>query len=239
MKRTIKWMSALGAAATLAWTLGCGGGGGGGGGSGSQITGSLSRSGSVATACLRSSSTPTWLARAAAWLGARTAIADGTTDCGNPTVPADGVTVTLLLNGAVVQTTVTNADGEFSFTNLAPGDYVVQVTLPSGTISTPAIVQPGQQTTLVGELDLDCNDVDSDGNNSEVALHVEQTTDDGSELDADETEDGGQISEDDGQDSEDQGDSSSSGGSSGSSSGSGGGSSEDGGSSSEDGGSDR
>jgi uncharacterized membrane protein YgcG len=180
------------------------------------------------TARLRSSSTPTWLARATAWLEARTAIADGTTACGNPTVPAEGVTVTLLQNGAVVQTTVTNADGEFTFTNLSPGNYVVEVTLPSGTISVPALVQPGQQTTLVGELDVDCNDVDGDGNNNEVALHVEQTTDGGSELDADETEDGGQISEDNGQDSEDQGGSSSSGGSSGSGSTSGKGSSEDG-----------
>lgn len=192
MKRTIQWMSALGMMGTLAWTLGCGGGGGGGSGaSGSRIVGSLSRSGAVTIA--RRASMPAWLARAAAWVGTRTAVAEGTTACGNPAVPADGVPVTLLLNGAVVQTTVTSTDGEFTFTDLAPGDYVIQVTLSSGTISVPAIVQPGQQTTLVGELDVDCNDVDDDGNEAEISLHVEQTTEDGSQMDADETGDGGQF----------------------------------------------
>jgi hypothetical protein len=99
---------------------GGGGGSAGSGGSGSQISGSLSHSGAVTIA--GHDSTTTWLARAAVWLGARAANADGTTDCGNPAVPADGVTVMLLMNGTVVQATVTDADGEFSFRNLAPGD---------------------------------------------------------------------------------------------------------------------
>jgi hypothetical protein len=193
MKGTIRWMLAAGMTGALAWTLGCGGGGSSGT-SGSQITGNLSRSGAVTLA--RRGSMPTWIAGAAAWVGARPAVADGTTACGNPAVPAAGIPVTLLLNGAVVQTTSTNVDGEFMFSGLVPGDYVIQVTLPRGTISSPVIVQPGQQTTLVGELDVDCHDVDRDGNRSEIALRVRQTTDDGSQMDADETEDGGQFSGD-------------------------------------------
>jgi hypothetical protein len=141
--------------------------------------------------------TPNWFARAKAWIGAGNAIADGATTCGNPTVPANGITVTLLdSSGAVVQTTTTDASGEFTFTNLSPGDYVVQVTLATGTISTPAIVQPGQTTTLVGELDVDCHDINHNGNTTEIALDVHQSTPDGSSMDSQETEDGGQFSGD-------------------------------------------
>jgi len=44
------------------------------------------------------------------------------------------VTVKLLsaTNGSVVATTTTNAQGYYSFTNLVPGQYVVQITAPSG-----------------------------------------------------------------------------------------------------------
>ena len=192
MNRRMGWTAALGVGAALAWTLGCGGGGGGGssgaGGSG-QITGSLSRSGAVRVA--RAGRMPTWLARAAAWIGAGNALADGTTTCGNPTQPAEGVTVNLLdSSGAVVQTTTTDANGEFTFTGLAAGDYTVEVTLATGTIlDTPATVQEGQTTTLTGELDVDCQDVDSDGNTAEVELKVQQTAPDGSEIESDDTED--------------------------------------------------
>jgi hypothetical protein len=201
-------MAALGVGAALVWTLGCGGSGGGGsgaGGSGGQITGALSRSGAVQVA--RAARTPTWLARASAWIGAGSAFADGTTSCGNPTVPVEGVIVTLLdSSGAFVKETTTDASGEFTFTDLLPGDYVVQVTLPTGTLSTPATVQAGQTTTLTGELDVDCNDVDSDGNTAEVELKVQQTTPDGSEIESDSTEvddenDNGDVNDNDDQSS--------------------------------------
>jgi hypothetical protein len=138
-----------------------------------------------------------WLAAAERWLGASTAYAQSaTTVCGNAADPAVGVPVTLLQNGAAVDSTVTGADGEFQFTNLAAGDYVIEVTLPGGTISAPAIVQPGQATSLAGELDADCSDVDHDGNRSEPAFHVEIQTEDGSHLEASETEDGGHFAAD-------------------------------------------
>ena len=137
------------------------------------------------------------LASAGAWLGTGTAVAVDSTSCGNPAEPAGGVTVDLFGPGMVlVQSTVTNSSGDFTFSNLTPADYVIQVVLPSGAISVPAIVQQGQSTTLTGELDLDCGDVDDDGNTSEPKLKVEQETEDGSMMDAEETEDGGHFSGD-------------------------------------------
>jgi hypothetical protein len=131
-----------------------------------------------------------WLARASAWIGVGSAFADGTTDCGNAAVPAAGITVTLLdSSGAVVQTTTTDSGGEFVFTGLAAGDYVVQVTLPTGTLSTPATVQEGQTTTLAGELDVDCEDANDNGNKTEIELKVKQEMPDGSEVESDDIED--------------------------------------------------
>jgi len=238
MKPRMGWTAALGVGAALVWTLGCGGSGGGGsgaGGSGGQINGALSHSGAVRVA--RAGRMPTWLARAAAWIGAGNALADGATACGNPTVPADGVTVTLLdSSGNVVQTTTTDANGEFTFTGLAPGDYVVQVTLPTGSLSTPATVQAGQTTTLTGELDVDCNDVNNNGNTAEVELKVKQTTPDGSEIESDSTEvddenDNGDVNDDDDQSSGQTGTQGAGGEDNSASSSSGSGSSEDSGSS--------
>jgi hypothetical protein len=180
--------------------LGCGGGGGGGSGSGSgQLTGSLSKSSSVQTASMTFGQRA--LASAKAWLGVTNAVAVVTTQCGNPAQPAGGVTVDLLMkqaNGTLtsVQSTVTDSNGDFTFSGLAPGDYVIQVALPSGTISAPAIVQLGERTTLTGELDVDCNDVDSDGDRSETELHVVENADDGSGVEADETDNGGNFTED-------------------------------------------
>lgn len=180
----------LGIAAALGWTLGCGGGGGGGS-SGAQIIGSLSRSSAVRIASL--GPRPGWGPWAIGFFGARAAVAEGTTACGNPADPASGVTVDLLLNGQVVQSTATDAEGHFRFTGLAAGDYVIRVTLPSGTISAPAIVQAGQTTTITGEFDRDCNDVDDDGDPIEVSLRVREDTSDGSELEGDLTEEGGRF----------------------------------------------
>jgi SdrD B-like protein len=188
MTRRMRWIAALGACVALAWTLGCGGGGGGGNGGTGQITGSLSRSGAVQIA--RAARRPTWLALTMAWMAARSAFADGSTDCGSPTVPAGGVPVTLLdSSGATVQTTTTNAEGEFVFTGLAAGNYIVQVTLPIGTLSSPATVQEGQTTTLAGELDVDCEDDNGNGNKTEIELKVKQRMEDGAENEFEDVED--------------------------------------------------
>jgi uncharacterized repeat protein (TIGR01451 family) len=55
---------------------------------------------------------------------------DGVYDQGD--LPAANVTVNLLLNGSVVATTTTNAQGVYSFTGLPAGDYTVQVVAPDG-----------------------------------------------------------------------------------------------------------
>lgn len=180
-----------GALAVTALALGCGGGGGGTPG---RINGALSKSSQVRTASLGSARS--LFARAGAWLGVGQAVAagaSGQSGCGNPLDPAAGVPVKLLLNGAVVQTTVTDSGGNFRFADLAAGDYVIQVTLPSGTISAPTIVRPAQTTAITGSLDVDCKDVNGNGDKSEPALHVESDTDDGSMEVADETESGGKF----------------------------------------------
>jgi SdrD B-like protein len=196
--RQLTWLSASGATvaalALACLAVACGGGGGGGGGmsgGASQVSGSLSKASGMQTASLgrgRSLS-----AHAASWFGVSNAMAEATTNCGHVEAAANDVQVRLLMSGAVIETTMTNGDGHFTFTDLAPGDYVIQIVLPSGTISAPVIVQPGQTTNLTGELDVDCHDVDHDGNTTEIALHVDEDTDDGSTMSADETEFGGDF----------------------------------------------
>jgi len=177
----------------VALAVGCGGGGGGGGGGsgGAEISGTLNKGNNIQTASLGRGHA--LFARLASWLGASRAVAQATTNCGHVEEAANNVPVALLLNGAVVQTTATNGDGHFRFADLAPGDYVIQLSLPSGVISAPVIVQPGQVTDLTGELDVDCHDVDHDGTTTELELSLHEDTEDGSSLDADETEDGGDF----------------------------------------------
>jgi SdrD B-like domain len=192
MKRRLLWFS-TGGAAVAAFVLACGGGGGGGMSSGgtSQVSGSLKKASGMQTASLGHGRTLP--APVTSWFEVSSAVAEATTNCGHVEAAANDVQVRLLMNGAVVQTTMTNGDGHFTFGDLAPGDYLIQVVLPSGTISVPVIVQPGQITNLTGELDVDCDDVDHDGNTIEIALHVDEDTDDGSTISADETENGGDF----------------------------------------------
>src|SRR5207248_1407355 len=51
-----------------------------------------------------------------------------------------GVTIQLInaTTGAVLQSTVTNSSGNFSFTGLAPGSYRVREVTPAGTVQTTA-----------------------------------------------------------------------------------------------------
>ncbi|KAB7731293.1 DUF11 domain-containing protein [Rudanella paleaurantiibacter] len=60
---------------------------------------------------------------------------NGTQDTGEPALA--GVTVTLVSNGTVVSSTVTNPDGTYSFTGLTPGvPYSVSFTAPNGFTAT-------------------------------------------------------------------------------------------------------
>ena len=60
---------------------------------------------------------------------------DGLQDAGEPGV--EGVTVNLYDgDGNLVGTTTTDADGLYAFTDLAPGDYVVEFVLPGGFVFT-------------------------------------------------------------------------------------------------------
>ncbi|MDA0989525.1 MAG: SpaA isopeptide-forming pilin-related protein, partial [Verrucomicrobia bacterium] len=61
--------------------------------------------------------------------------ADGIQDPGETGIVS--VTVNLLTNGTVVATTTTDASGFYSFTNLFPGDYVVEVVPPAGHVVSP------------------------------------------------------------------------------------------------------
>ncbi|MBL0146820.1 MAG: hypothetical protein IPP48_14940 [Chitinophagaceae bacterium] len=62
---------------------------------------------------------------------------DGIQDAGEPGVA--GVTVTLYDNtGAIVATTVTDANGNYLFTNVTPGTgYTIGFTAPAGTVFSP------------------------------------------------------------------------------------------------------
>ena len=63
-----------------------------------------------------------------------------------------GVLVQLLWNGQVIANATTNANGQYSFPNLPPGEYVVKVTPPPGYLqstfptgqSPPFTLTPGQ-----------------------------------------------------------------------------------------------
>ncbi|MCI9888961.1 carboxypeptidase regulatory-like domain-containing protein [Micrococcales bacterium 31B] len=62
---------------------------------------------------------------------------NGVQDQGEPGVA--GVTVNLLdKDGAVIDTTTTDAEGHYIFTDLQPGDYVVEFVAPDGSKFTPA-----------------------------------------------------------------------------------------------------
>jgi uncharacterized surface anchored protein len=77
---------------------------------------------------------------------------DGARDIGEPGM--EGVTVTLLHEGATFNTTMTAGDGTYAFTPLFLGDYTVQETDPEGYDSTTAndvdisITAPGQDKTI-------------------------------------------------------------------------------------------
>ena len=55
-----------------------------------------------------------------------------------------GQKVELLLAGEIVQTTTTGSRGEWSFTSVAPGDYVVRIVLNGQVSGIRASVTPGQ-----------------------------------------------------------------------------------------------
>lgn len=65
---------------------------------------------------------------------------NGVQDANEPGIP--GVTITLLdTNGNVVATTVTDANGNYAFLGLPPGDYTVRISPPPGfTLTTPTTV---------------------------------------------------------------------------------------------------
>ena len=75
---------------------------------------------------------------------------DGVQDAGEPGIEgalvelfeADGVTPAVDSQGNPVDAQVTGADGLYNFTGLAPGDYVVKVTAPSGLVVTEGGADP-------------------------------------------------------------------------------------------------
>lgn len=65
---------------------------------------------------------------------------DGVQDAGE--VGISGVPVRLLLNGSVVQSTTTDANGNYNFGSLCPGNYAVEVDTPAGFTSSPTLGTP-------------------------------------------------------------------------------------------------
>ncbi len=85
---------------------------------------------------------------------------DGKQDPSEPGVP--GVTVTLMQNGQVVSTTVTDANGNYAFVNLTPGlPFVVAFTTPDGLSWTAPGTAPGAT---------DDSNASADGQTSPVTL---------------------------------------------------------------------
>ncbi len=76
---------------------------------------------------------------------------NGTRDAGEPGIA--GVTIALLGGGSVVQTTVTDANGAYTLSNILPGTYLVCEVLPAGYAQSA----PNAGTTLgTGESLADC-----------------------------------------------------------------------------------
>ncbi len=95
---------------------------------------------------------------------------DGDRDPGEPGLP--GVTVTLLnpdtttalqTNGVPFPPVVTDANGNYVFSSVPEGDYIVKITAPSGLVAT------------VGGADPDGSSVDNDSNGVLVGVNMAQT----------------------------------------------------------------
>jgi protocatechuate 3,4-dioxygenase beta subunit/cellulose synthase/poly-beta-1,6-N-acetylglucosamine synthase-like glycosyltransferase len=86
---------------------------------------------------------------------------DGAVTSGEPGLP--GVSVTLLEGGNPLATTTTDTDGQYLFTDLATGEYVVQV-------ATPATYQTSTGNSTEPAPDPDLDDTDDDDNGTAVAM---------------------------------------------------------------------
>ena len=63
--------------------------------------------------------------------------------------PLPNAVVQLLQNGVIIATVVSNAEGQFLFQNLAPGNYVVRITATGfQTLSLSALVVSNQTTSI-------------------------------------------------------------------------------------------
>ncbi|MCB9296619.1 MAG: hypothetical protein H6559_26420 [Lewinellaceae bacterium] len=106
--------------------------------------------------------------------------ADGIQDAGEPGI--GGVTVNLLDGGgAFLASTTTAPDGSYSFTNLAPGDYIVEFIGPAGFAPSPqdqggddtidSDANPGTGQTGIITLSSGENDPTNDAGYYESRLH--------------------------------------------------------------------
>ena len=74
--------------------------------------------------------------------------------------PVPGVLLELLKDGQLVASTTTNSTGHYVFDNLLPGNYMVKITTPAGTVitaanhSTDPAIEPdfSQPTTCQGKV---------------------------------------------------------------------------------------
>jgi uncharacterized repeat protein (TIGR01451 family) len=98
--------------------------------------------------------------------------ANGTQDPGEPGLP--GVTVMITNSQGAMTTTVTDANGLYTFTQVVSGPATVDVvdsTLPQGYVHTPAGVDPSPVTVVPGQV----NDAGIDGYQPQADLRISKT----------------------------------------------------------------
>lgn len=146
MKKTsgIRWISTAVLIAVAVLVSACGGSG--------SVSGPSSSSGS-ATATIqgqvvRSQSATT--GDSPVTVALRTTLGLGVAEAAVAGSPVSGATVELWQGGSLVATTTTDANGQFSFRNLAPGTYTVKVLVDGTVVKTPDVTVGADDQAIVG-----------------------------------------------------------------------------------------
>lgn len=152
---------------TAAVLTACGGGGGSSSGSGNLAAGNASIAGNVNSGIVfnHTSQTSERILAALLALAVTDAHAAG----------VGGVSVDLLKDGAVVASQLTNENGDFQFTGLAPGSYTIQLSQGGQNIGTSPVIQldPNTRTKLNLSLNGGINSVEIEAEEDTISGEVE------------------------------------------------------------------